>query len=305
MAEKQEVQVVRSPHLPYVNHEITFPVGNTMQSAFMQYGFYNQSVNRQVVHTHSYTEIHAFIGKVTFYIDDVANTLDGANILLIPKQTYHTYVQDESAVHAAFQVQFNSEFKVKEVPESILREFFKGIAESRDTGDYAKVIPYMSFFCSYFFKSDEPIIARNVTDYAFLINEFFSLKCIYDVKLSDLAGDLCVSEKQAHRLVIKHTGKNFSEELTSRRMIAADHLIKGGRLSLTEVAETVGYQTYSGFWKAYKKFKENKSFSKKHLQSAASKLVLQVFFCVFYYFSLHFNSLTIKIKKHVKHSSTR
>ena len=50
--------------------------------------------------------------------------------------------------------------------------------------------------------------------------------------------------------------KNFSEELTARRMLAADHLIKDGRLSLAEVAETVGYQTYSGFWKAYKKFKE-------------------------------------------------
>ena len=144
------------------------------------------------------------------------------------------------------------------MPEEILREFFNGINHSRDSGDYSRVIPYMSFFCSYFFKGDEAIVASNVTDYAFLINEFFSLKCIYDIKLSDLAETLCVSEKQAHRLVIKHTGKNFSEELTSRRMIAADHLIKTGRLSLSEVAETVGYQTYSGFWKAYKKFKGNK-----------------------------------------------
>ena len=258
MNTKHRVEIVRNPNLPYVNHEIRFPIGNTMHSAFMQYGFYNQSVNRQVVHTHSYTEIHAFIGKVTFFIDDIAYNLDGSNLVLIPKQTYHTYVQAEDAIHAAFQVKVDADFQTREMPEEILREFFDGINHSRDSGDYSRVIPYMSFFCSYFFKGDEAIVASNVTDYAFLINEFFSLKCIYDIKLSDLAETLCVSEKQAHRLVIKHTGKNFSEELTSRRMIAADHLIKTGRLSLSEVAETVGYQTYSGFWKAYKKFKENK-----------------------------------------------
>lgn len=255
MAEKEKVEIVRNPNLPYFNHEIKFSIGNTVQSAFMQYGFYNQTVSRQVVHTHSYTEIHAFIGKATFFIDDVAYNLDGSNLLLIPKQTYHTYVQDATTVHSAFQVKLDGDFQIKEVSEVILREFLSAITESSHSGDYAKVIPYMSFFCSYFFTPTEPIKPFNVTDYAFLINEFFSLKYIYDVKLTDLARELCVSEKQAHRLVIKHTGKNFSEELTLRRMIAADHLIKSNRLSLTEIAEAVGYQTYSGFWKAYKKFK--------------------------------------------------
>ena len=257
MAEKEQIEIVRSPNLPYINHEIKFPVGNTIQSAFMQYGFYNQVVTRQVVHTHSYTEIHAFIGDASFYINDVEYNLSGSNIVLIPKQTYHTYTLSDGALHAAFQVKFDADFQVKEISDTILREYFDGIKVSQSSGDYSAVVPYMSFICSYFFKGDEPIIASKVTDYAFLINEFFSLKCIYDVKLCDLAKSLCVSEKQAHRLVIKHTGKNFSEELTSRRMLAADHLINDGRLSLAEVAETVGYQTYSGFWKAYKKFKES------------------------------------------------
>ena len=257
MKKKEQIEIVRNPNLPYINHEIKFPIGNTIQSAFMQYGFYNQTVNRQVVHTHSYTEIHAFIGKATIFIDDMAHTLDGSNIILIPKQTYHTYIQPPETIHAAFQVKFDSDFEVKSAPESILREFFEGIDYSRESGDYSTVVPYMSFICSYFFKPKEPLTASKVTDYAFLINEFFSLKYIYDVKLTDLARELCVSDKQAHRLVVKHTGKTFSEELTMRRMIAADHLIKGGRLSLTDIAEAVGYQTYSGFWKAYKKFKDN------------------------------------------------
>ena len=257
MEEFENIEIVRNPELPYINHEIKFPIGNTLQSAFMQYGFYNQEVSRQVVHTHSYTEIHAFIGDATFYVDDVEHAISGSNILLIPKQTYHTYTLSEGARHAAFQVKFDADFAVKEIGDGILTEFFDSIATSRDSGDYSAVVPYMSFICSYFFKGEEPIIAKKVSDYAFLINEFFSLKCIYDVKLYDLAKSLSVSEKQAHRLVVKHTGNNFSDELTLRRMIAADHLIKGGKLSLAEVAETVGYQTYSGFWKAYKKFKEN------------------------------------------------
>lgn len=256
MTKNNKVEIVRNPNLPYINHEIKFPVGNTIQSAFMQYGFYNQAVGRQVVHTHSYTEIHAFIGEADFYVNDIEYKIKGSNIVLIPKQIYHTYKLSDGAIHSAFQVKFDSDFAVKEIGEGILREYFESISESKNTGDYSSVVPYMSFICSYFFKSDEPIIASKVNDYAFLINEFFSLKCIYDVKLSDLAEQLCVSEKQAHRLVIKHTGHNFSEELTLRRMHAAEHLIKDGRLSLSEIAETVGYQTYSGFWKAYKKFKE-------------------------------------------------
>jgi AraC-like DNA-binding protein len=258
MKKKEQIEIVRNPNLPYINHEIKFPIGNTVQSAFMQYGFYNQTVNRQVVHTHSYTEIHAFIGEATVYIDDIAYSLNGSNIVLIPKQTYHTYFQNPDTIHAAFQVKFDANFQVMTAPESILREFFEGIDYSRESGDYSSVVPYMSFICSYFFKSEAPLTASKVTDYAFLINEFFSLKYIYDVKLTDLARELCVSDKQAHRLVVKHTGKNFSEELTLRRMHAAEHLIKDGRLSNSEVAETVGYQTYSGFWKAYKKFKESK-----------------------------------------------
>lgn len=258
MPEKEQIEIVRSPNLPYINHEIKFPVGNTLQSAFIQYGFFNQAVSNQVVHTHSYTEIHAFVGEATLHIDDVEHKLVGSNVVLVPKQTYHTYSLSDGAHHTAFQVKFDSDFKVKEISEGILREYFEVINESHESGDYSGVVPYMSFICSYFFKSAEPILASKVTDYAFLINEFFSLKCIYDVKLSDLAKSLCVSEKQAHRLVIKHTGKNFSEELTLRRMHAAEHLINDGKLSLTEIAETVGYQTYSGFWKAYKKFKENK-----------------------------------------------
>ena len=258
MKNKEHIQIVRNPKLPYINHEISFPIGKTTHSAFLQYGFYDQSIRGQFMHTHSYTEIHAFIGKVKFLIDDKEYILEGPNIILIPKQKYHTYEQQTGTLHTAFQVKFDGELQMREVSESILREFFKEIDRSRDNGDYSHVVPYLSFLCSYFFVGDEPIIAQKVTDYAFLINEFFSLKYIYDIKLSDLAQSLCVSDKQAHRLVIKHTGKNFSEELTLRRMHAAEHLIKDGRLSNSEVAETVGYQTYSGFWKAYKKFKESK-----------------------------------------------
>ena len=176
MSEKQDIEIVRSPNLPYINHEIKFPIGNTIQSAFMQYGFYNQEVSRQVVHTHSYTEIHAFIGEASFFIDDVEYTVNGSNVILIPKQTYHTYKLSDGALHAAFQVKFDTEFRTKAVSESILREFFEEINKSKESGDYSAVVPYMSFICSYFYKGEEPIIASKVTDYAFLINEFFSLK---------------------------------------------------------------------------------------------------------------------------------
>ena len=48
----------------------------------------------------------------------------------------------------------------------------------------------------------------------------------------------------------------FREEMTHRRMEAARQLMKDQSLSLTEIAEKVGYQSYSGFWKAFHEKRE-------------------------------------------------
>ena len=64
-----------------------------------------------------------------------------------------------------------------------------------------------------------------------------------------------MSEKQASRLIKKHMGATFSDVLSDYRLQAANRLLFGTpEMSLTEVAEFVGYRSYSGFWKAFKRY---------------------------------------------------
>ena len=71
-----------------------------------------------------------------------------------------------------------------------------------------------------------------------------------------LADYLHVSVTHAHRLVQKHAGVTFTEELTLRRLKVANYLVKYKGMNLTEAAEAVGFGSYTGFWKARAKYKD-------------------------------------------------
>ena len=45
------------------------------------------------------------------------------------------------------------------------------------------------------------------------------------------------------------------QELTLQRMTVAAHLVTHTQMSMEEIAQYVGYQSYSGFWKAWRRFK--------------------------------------------------
>ena len=53
---------------------------------------------------------------------------------------------------------------------------------------------------------------------------------------------------------MKYTGRHFRGELTYRRIEAAKYLLATEKIKLREVAERVGYKSYSGFFKAYKAY---------------------------------------------------
>ena len=247
----KELIPVQSP----ISQEFKVNIGLETKKVFVHDGFYN-TASKQIIHTHSYAELHVFLGKARLSVNDTVYTLSGATLALIPRDSYHTYSADRETKHSAFQIDMDARFEITSVSEELLNEFFTEIKHCRESENYSRISAYVSFFCSYFLSDTEKSTVAKITDYRFLINEFLSLRYIEDIKLSDLADALSVSEKQAHRLVIKHTGNTFGYELASRRMRAAEQLMKSGRYSMTEIAESVGYQTYSGFWKAYRRYKQ-------------------------------------------------
>ena len=184
----------------------------------------------------------------------IRNSQEGGNMLLIPPRVMHTCAFQEAGTrHTAFQIDLPCErVRCLSVSQALLHDFFDAITRCADTDEYGDVAAYMGLLC-HPLTAEGAVFIRQPTDYGFLIQEFFSTRYREDIHLSDLADLLHLSERQTERMVLLHTGKTFRRELVATRMAIARHLMENTALSLQEIAAYVGYETYSGFWKALKK----------------------------------------------------
>lgn len=74
-----------------------------------------------------------------------------------------------------------------------------------------------------------------------------------DLSLDSLADHFKISKTYVNRLLKKHTGKSFLENLVDIRMIKAKQLISENEYKVYEVAEMVGYRDLSYFIRVFKK----------------------------------------------------
>ena len=242
-----------------MDHELTVALGTATTNVFLQNGFYSSSVASTHMHRHNYTEIHIVSGgEAQAVIDNRTKKLSDGNILAVPPGRLHTVsLKDKSTRHTAFQIGMPiARVCVQKVSPQIVKAFFEEITNCRSTNDYTNIAAFISLLCGNLFP-EHRVTARNVKNTSFIITEFFSNNYGSDVTLGTLAEMLHLSEKQTERLVIKTMGCTFKKALANVRTDTADHLIKTTDMTLTEVAEYVGYHSYSGFWKAYRKHTEN------------------------------------------------
>ncbi len=255
----------RKLNIDFASYEMVVNVCGTEQRVFFQSGFFRKnafSPNKPLtyratpLHRHSYPEIHFFVGK------DIKVTLgneiffpDTGTAIIVPKLTYHALEIPPEAMHGAFQIDTPiSEIKQAAIPIDLLREFIHEIGKCDSLSDFPKLERYISFISSYFV-SLTPQKVKKTTDYPFIIHEFMSHYYNLDIHLSDLAERLHVTERQTARLLLKHTGKNFNDELTHYRISAAEQLMSiNPNMPMSAVATMVGYHSQSGFWKAYNRY---------------------------------------------------
>lgn len=102
--------------------------------------------------------------------------------------------------------------------------------------------------------SGEETDNRDFTELKMKIDAFFNNNYMRDVTLDELAKEIGYSRKQAARLLEKVTGKTFNRFLLSWRMEIARMLITNTEKSLQEISVEVGYETYSGFYRAFLNF---------------------------------------------------
>lgn len=237
--------------------ELEVMAGTQMRKVFLQDGFYLRRKPTGNLHSHTYGEIHLVTGgKAVFRIGKEIHDTDAGNLFLIPNGVFHCCDHMEAgARHTAFQVDCKAEkIFTCSVGGETVADFFAEIERCGTAGDYRTVAAYIGLFCS--FCTAEKIAAKPVTDYAFLIHEFFSLHYSEELQLCDLAQALHLSNRQTERLVIQYTGHSFREEITQMRLSMAKRLLEAGEMSLGEAAQYVGYRSYAGFWKAVKRLEE-------------------------------------------------
>ena len=239
-----------------MNNEFTITLGEKMHRIFLQDGLYSDLPPTTKQHKHNFDEMHLIAnGSAQLIVENKMYHIESGNILIIPKGVFHSFASVEPNVfHTAFQIECDmDEFSICNIGSDIILKFSEEVEYGKTPGNYLKISAYISLFLSYFFNEQE-LSAKSVDDYGFLIQEFFSAYYSENLHLSDLADFLHLSERQAERLVIEHTGNTFRNELASIRINIAKNLLKSSSMTLLEISQYVGYKSYAGFWKAMKKY---------------------------------------------------
>ncbi|MBQ4161068.1 MAG: helix-turn-helix domain-containing protein [Clostridia bacterium] len=235
-----------------MDYEFTVTIANQPYKVFLQPGFAQFNKFAPRLHKHTYPEIHLFsCGNVQMEVNGITYDVNDSELCLIPPKTYHRFLKhDEDMLHTAFQIDAPLDsFQKVVLPKQTALAYFDAIHE----GNYTKIAAYISLICAHFFP-DTIEVPKERTDYSFIISEFFSIHYNDPVTLTDLAKLLHLSEKQASRQVKKLTGQSFLDAMTTHRMKTAKFLNNTTDMSMSEIAAHVGYQSYSGFWKAYQKY---------------------------------------------------
>ena len=73
------------------------------------------------------------------------------------------------------------------------------------------------------------------------------------VSLRELSEHVYLSKEYTAHIFKKETGKTVTEYVNYRKMLLAKEMLEGGEMSLSEIAESLGYESYSYFFRVYKK----------------------------------------------------
>jgi len=229
--------------------------GERIIKAFFSNGFNITDTNITPTHRHRYAEVHIVVeGQIKYTVENEECILEKGMALLIPTKKFHNLVSiDENTKFVAFQI----DLKYDDLKNCRLSpQIFEGFLDSikADFGNVERLIPYVYWIISELI-SDIPVAVKENTDYSYLIYEFFSDNYNKDISVADLARALHISEKQTQRIIKRETGNTFLKELTFYRMKMAEYFVNTTNMPMNEIAEYVGYDSYSGFWKAYNKCK--------------------------------------------------
>ena len=235
-----------------MSRQISITVGELRINVFLEEGYFPEKMQPGVLHKHCYPEIHWVMeGNARYQIGKTLHTVAAGEAFLIPAQVFHCCTAFEADTkRIAFQADIPSAAQcVRPLSPAVIRALFPDWATFRTDRGTVKLTALLQLLCTLFI-SDGKERTVPIQDPSLIVEEFFSRRYNQQVTVADLARELMLSEKQTQRLVREHTGRTFRKELTARREEVAQQLLQTGSYTLAEVAEYVGFRSYSGFWKA-------------------------------------------------------
>ena len=243
------------------HREMTIHLEEQQNKLLINRGFFSFQTRASPLHSHYYAELHLFArGGGVYTTTEATYTVRAGELLVFPAGVYHSCQSIEpGSQHIDFQMTRAIEhISHKPLPDGIAPALFAEIGRLGENKTSERLRAYLALLCAEARESpgDEPLTV--IHDRAFLVHEYMTRNYNRDITLSDVAVFLCLSEKQTGRLISQYTGLHFKDLLMRYRIEAAKQLIATNTYTLTEVAEQVGYHSYSGFWKAFNAYEKNK-----------------------------------------------
>lgn len=209
-------------------------------------------------HTHLFAEIHiVFEGSILFFVDDEQHTVSAGQALLIPAKRYHSSVALQSnTIEYTFMLDTDTtSCQRAQYTKELLTEVNRSFDACQQVCSPVPLIPWFYRFLLDLAFDYNPKM-YTVVSHAQHVLDYLQRNFQDSPSLAEFAQQSGISERQIQRAIKKETGRTFSEELVAIRMNAADYLLLHSDMTQEQIAAYVGYHTFSGFWKARKKFQK-------------------------------------------------
>lgn len=118
---------------------------------------------------------------------------------------------------------------------------------------YARVLEFISGLAMYYLSHRSGVKSRSEPLNAQTLRQFIRQHYQECVTLEDLARAFGVSSRTIHNILVRETGMPAARMMREQRLALAHELIQQTDLSLTELADRMGYSHLSNFSHAFKK----------------------------------------------------
>ena len=203
------------------------------------------------LHSHQYPEIHVFLsGCGEYTVEGVPYSLSAGDAILIPAARLHATATEEGSRVFVLQADLSADAVRRLVLPAPMLDTLSG-AE----GDAPEMtVPVLSYLVASLSPRDLYTVSNN-DDYAYLVHEYVEQNYHRPLRLADLAAELHLSERQTQRIITRLFGMSFSELLSRHRASVATRLAATTDMPWSEIAAYVGYETYSGFRRSFRRHK--------------------------------------------------